>query len=355
MKNKKGTVIKFNYSRCDGWYELTITKNLPNMYLLKESHDCYGYISGMASRQIMYTTQASNGNVTITCRGIQCKASLLFCNNKAMDEKLYIGFNGYDAKEIRAKLRSSSSTRVFVNFEVNHFYFDDLNDGVCGISNAVLKRILPTSDHFKCQLETRKMPKRKYPELDLDPEQYPALQVIINRQSSAPVLVPGPFGCGKTRILAVATEYFIGQCKESRQRCCVLICCHHQHSADIFMDDYFDKMLNNRKSPWEVEVVRVTNKTHRIHSPRYITAADFRDRRFTSIYRSKPYVVVVSTFGGALRMSKVVPSDFFTHIFIDEGAQTREPEALSPLMMANANTHIIIAGDCQQVDTFFLY
>ena len=309
----------------------------------------------MASRQIMYTTQASNGNVTIIYRGIQCKARLLSCNNKAMDEKLYIGFNGYDAKEIRTKLRSYSSTNVFVNFEVNHSYFDDLNDGVCKISSAVLKRILPTSDHFKCQLEGRKIPKRKYPELDLDPEQYPALQVIINSQSSAPVLVPGPFGCGKTRILAVATEYFIRQCKESRQRCCVLICCHHQHSADIFMDDYFEKMLTNRKSPWEVEVVRVTNNIHRIHSPRYVTAADFRDRLFTRMYHSKPYVVVVSTFGGALRMSKVVPSDFFTHILIDEGAQTREPEALSPLIMANANTRIIIAGDCQQVRAFLWY
>lgn len=309
----------------------------------------------MASRQIMYATQASNGNVTITCHEIQCKARLLSCNNKAMDENLYIGFNEYDAKQIGTKLRYCSSTNVLVNFEVNHSYFHDLNDGVCKISSEVLKRILPTSDDFKCQLETRKMPKRKYPELDLDPEQYPALQVIINSQSSAPVLLSGPFGCGKTRILAVATEYFIRQCKESRQRCRVLICCHHQHSADIFMDDYFEKMLTNRKSPWEVEIVRVTNSSHRIHSPRYVAATDFRDRQFTSRYRSKSYVVVVSTFGGALRMSKVVPSDFFTHIFIDEGAQTREPEALSPLIMANANTHIIIAGDCQQVCAFLLY
>lgn len=308
----------------------------------------------MASRQIMYAIQASNGYVTIMCRGIQFKATLLSCNNKAIDEKLYVGFNECVTKEIGTNLRSCSSADVFVHFEVNHFYFDDLNDGVCKISSAVLKRILPTSDHFKCQLETRKMPKRKYPELDLDPEQYPALQVIINSQSSAPVLLSGPFGCGKTRLLAVATEYFIRQCKESRQKCHILICCHHQHSADIFIDDYFEKMLTNRKNPWEVEVVRVTNNSHRIHFPRYVTAADFRDRLFTSRYCSKPYVVVVSTFGGALRMSKVVPSDFFTHIFIDEGAQTREPEALSPLIMANANTHIIIAGDCQQVRAFLL-
>ena len=39
----------------------------------------------------------------------------------------------------------------------------------------------------------------------------------------------------------------------------------------------------------------------------------------------------------------------FTHILIDEGAQTREPETIAPLSMANCHTKIIIAGDNQQV------
>ena len=48
-------------------------------------------------------------------------------------------------------------------------------------------------------------------------------------------------------------------------------------------------------------------------------------------------------------MSEVVPKDYFTHILIAEGAQTREPETIAPLIMANKDTRIIIAGDSQQV------
>ena len=36
-----------------------------------------------------------------------------------------------------------------------------------------------------------------------------ALQTMLFSRSTAPVLVPGPFGTGKTRLLSVAAEYFI--------------------------------------------------------------------------------------------------------------------------------------------------
>jgi len=39
----------------------------------------------------------------------------------------------------------------------------------------------------------------------------------------------------------------------------------------------------------------------------------------------------------------------FTHILIDEGAQTREPEAVAPLGLADDNAKIVIAGDHLQV------
>ena len=48
-------------------------------------------------------------------------------------------------------------------------------------------------------------------------------------------------------------------------------------------------------------------------------------------------------------MSEVVPKDYFTHIIIDEAAQTRELETIAPLIIANNDTRIIIAGDSQKV------
>ena len=53
-------------------------------------------------------------------------------------------------------------------------------------------------------------------------------------------------------------------------------------------------------------------------------------------------------------ISEVVPKDYFTHILIDEGAQTREPETITPLIMANEDTHIVIAGDIQQVHALLI-
>ena len=39
----------------------------------------------------------------------------------------------------------------------------------------------------------------------------------------------------------------------------------------------------------------------------------------------------------------------FTHILIDEAAQALEPECVTPLVMADGNTKIVLAGDHVQV------
>ena len=39
----------------------------------------------------------------------------------------------------------------------------------------------------------------------------------------------------------------------------------------------------------------------------------------------------------------------FTHILIDEAAQALEPECVIPLVMADKNTKIVLAGDHKQV------
>ena len=39
----------------------------------------------------------------------------------------------------------------------------------------------------------------------------------------------------------------------------------------------------------------------------------------------------------------------FTHILIDEAAQALEPECVTPLVMVDRNTKIVLAGDHKQV------
>ena len=40
----------------------------------------------------------------------------------------------------------------------------------------------------------------------------------------------------------------------------------------------------------------------------------------------------------------------FSHILIDEAAQALEPECVTPLVMADKNTKIVMAGDHMQVN-----
>lgn len=63
--------------------------------------------------------------------------------------------------------------------------------------------------------------------------------------------------------------------------------------------------------------------------------------------------MVVTTFLTALYLKDKVNKEGtalkFTHIIIDEGAQSREPEALGAVVLATSSTCLIVAGDNQQV------
>ena len=91
-----------------------------------------------------------------------------------------------------------------------------------------------------------------YDFMKLDKEsQLPALDVVTNSKSRAPVLVTGAFGTGKTRLLAVATHFFIEEGKLKNVPTRVLICAHHQVTADSFVEDYFGKILQEKAQQWQ--------------------------------------------------------------------------------------------------------
>ena len=303
----------------------------------------------MSTSQIAYALQASShATITIFSKPyITCKVEFLSCNYNTVNDSLYIGFDKENEGIFPSEL---DGLKFSVKFEVKHSYFNDLNITVSQIADNVdaLKRIIPNQEDFSEGLDLCRIPKAPYTQLKLDDGQFRGLQTMLFSRSSAPVLIPGPFGCGKTRLLAVATRCIIHECKDKHIAGRVLICCYQQDSADIFMKEYFMKMIKDEQNPWDVEVVRVTSSRYQAKRDwQVINAIDFRVS--FQKYHSKHYLVIVTTCGGALRMSGTVPKDYFTHILIDEGAQTREPETIAPLLMANKDTRIIIAGDSQQV------
>ena len=295
----------------------------------------------MSASQITYALQASNHAIITPCDEPQVvyKATLLMCNRDTSIDSLYIGLNVSHSSVFPHKLS------VDVKFEVDHSYFQNLNDIIFKISDEALRRIIPIREDFDEGLHLRPIPKTRFPQLKLDKDQFRGLQTMLFSQSSAPVLIPGPFGSGKTRLLAVAAQEIIRYSKENKNDSHVLICCYQQDSADIFMNDYF----LNPQNPLDVEVVRVTTKQRLAalkNTTCFITVNSFK-KSFHS-YQSKKHVIVVVTCGLALWMSEFA-KEYFNYILIDEGAQTREPETIAPLIMANKHTRIIIAGDSQQV------
>ena len=315
-----------------------------------EDYNLYAYIEGMCASQVAHALQSSNqAFIAIPDKpSIKCTAMLLSCNYNRGNDKLYIGFDGANAEVFLGELNGLILT---VKFEVKHSYFNDLNIIISQISDDALKRIFPNREDFSKDLDLSQIPKPAYPQFKLDSDQFSGLQTMLFSLPSAPVLITGPFGCGKTHLLAVATECIIHECKHKRIAGHVLICCYQLDSAYVFMNNYFVKMIKDEQNPWDVEVIHVTAQfcQAKLREDRkyIVNTLDFKES-FTK-YQSKQYLVAVTTYDGALKMSGTVPKDYFTHILIDEGAQTREPETIAPLLMANKDTRIIIAGDSQQV------
>ena len=186
----------------------------------------------------------------------------------------------------------------------------------------------------------------------LDPEdQLNALKKIVQCPAqSPPVLINGSFGTGKTRVLAYAAYYFTEIAVKPAR---ILVCAHHQVSADQFVESYFGAMVLNG---WHVRLIRLTSTNYAARSQFWKFFMNFHklhkevNNRRISIDSGN--LVIATTFLTALRLRDLFAPGFFTHILLDEGAQTREAEAIAPLSLASSETKIVIAGDSCQVSTW---
>ena len=178
-------------------------------------------------------------------------------------------------------------------------------------------------------------------DLSLDEDcQIPALQAILKCPPSAPFLLTGPFGTGKTRVIVRATYEVLLAAPHAR----VLISVHHNQTATTYIDDYFGKLALSRGNPVIKSVARVVSTDKRIPNSRFSTLyLTYNDPDVQKAH------VVISTCTVAGMLARILPVGHFTHIFVDEAAQPVEPEAVMPLSMAGPETCIVLAGDHLQV------
>ncbi len=311
----------------------------------------------MDGDQIAYATQASE-SAWIIAPDVELKVQILKENFWHNDEHLYIAFSFDIAQELEKQLLVGEGLcnieQIEIQFELKHSYFDNLHRSIDKLPPEVVAKLVPEDSSFRSIESTHAPLPRRYVDIfdSSTSEQVDALQVVAFCPSSAPpILISGPFGTGKTRLLATAAYFFLEEGKNQRQVTRVLICAHHQVSADTLVKCYLELMKSHAVQPWEVMIGRITSERHHPSDQDCrewcLTVSELKER--AQQYRCQPFALIVTTFLTAMHLHGTFSSQFFTHILLDEGAQAREPEAVAPLCLATRNTKIVITGDSQQV------
>lgn len=330
---------------CNGLYKISaVSDDEAYVWFYDSKFGCFFAIHEISPNQILYASQACD-EVYIVCSPTETLKGFVIRNYDHNSDVLYIGMYQEPGQKMRDIILASGSKTFELKFAVKHTYFNGLHKSLNGITKEALKRIIVSHNDFEEGLDPVP-PTADLPVDDLDMIQCNALHTMAYSKSTAPVLIPGPFGSGKTRLLAVATKYFITNAEKADKRCRILLCCCQQDSADIFMRDYFLKMQRENKN---MEIVRIVSQVHKrgIISEHVVQLDTLKSQ--VAYYQSRSRLVVLSTFMTALRLTECFQPGYFTHVLIDEGAQAREPECIAPLSMADKKTRIIIAGDSKQV------
>ena len=241
-------------------------------------------------------------------------------------------------------IHSIEQGEVYVHFEINHIYFDGLHKAINCLSLDTISKLLPKADIMRACTTGRKLTKRENDAIKPSPidseYQMNAIERMVSSDPRVPFLVIGPFGTGKTHILAATVSALL--CDGNSH---ILVCAHqHQCANGIY------QILYQKYGHKIMRLVPNQQSTRFIESGRECVADMYHVRRNSRMLHQKQ--VIVTTFLTATNLPEMEPQLNFSHILIDEGAQTREPEALGALAIAKPETKIVIVGDNKQVRRF---
>jgi hypothetical protein len=345
--------IKLLSSKCDGLYRISFSHQFDHRNSATIEHDQFiAQILGMNDDQIQYAVQASEAVFLINKnkREELSKAAILPSNYYLETDT--DGFQiTLESIENLTKLLPPGETTIEVNieFEVKHHYFDVLHKAVVIVPQSMIKKILPTRNDVMPlkQLDFKLSNKCSHKALNVNEnEQFHALKVILQSSPKIPIIISGSFGTGKTRVLARAAFEIINiGLVHIHQHTRILICAHHPITIDCI-----SKLLEQAcYSTNGVNLVKIT-RNYRVISSNFIHSdlLQFKKDINNGKYAASPVTVIMTTYVTSLQIAQMQPFQF-THIFLDEAAQVREPEAIAALLLGNTSTKVVIAGDSNQV------
>lgn len=308
-------------------------------------YEKFASISGFNEDQIHFTSFAvKTVQLNHQSSGISCVAKILphyACNNL-----LYIGFDCDNASTF-LKIPNIGGNRearckCVLKFEVDKSYFTILRTSIERISSDVLQKLLvhcvePEWDYGKNKVGF------------LDDSQCEAMVKMVVSSFLSPLLVTGPSGTGKSYLVSNACQIITEKCQGSGETARILVSYHHLASAHSLMIEQFERLMFNFVN----SLVFFVSDSFQDQRPNFVSEHEFE--KHINKYIQMKQIVIVTTNLSASRISNHVPANFFTHIILEEASQSMEPEAVTPLCMADTTTSIILVGDPIQVSWLVLF
>ena len=229
--------------------------------------------------------------------------------------------------------------KVSVHFDIDHHHYKHQHKAIEDTNESTLDKIFPINVQQSRSggAEMALLYTTESNVFKLDKEyQFEALKKILSCNPGAPYLLLGPFGTGKTYLLAATVEKLV---KKRGSYTKVLVCTHRNRGADgIYKTLHFGGKMRREAA----RLVGGVEAADRLRLPPGTNIV-------IPCQEAMQYSVLVTTFGVAGNLLEWVSQGHFSHILIDEGAQCPESEALGALVLADKDTKVIIVGDNKQV------
>ena len=313
------------------------------------------YLLGISCDNIAYVTQASDSFVMLLKNGREIRGRISSENFTHIEEILYLDVDEINLQHLNITKVREYEGQVDVKFNLTDRYFISLHRFVKSLSRDIIGCLLTSKFPPFCPDPLENC----YDALQLqecsDDQRKALASIVASPVGGPPVLVTGPFGTGKTQILAIAAHYFL---QNQTRQTSILVCTQQHVSADAFLTCVKSLLIS---ISGKVVVARVTNRPQfqagKKGGSTYSAGqrCTYSTEEFVSEFTRKPPTheqpyLVITTCQTAHSLKKRLPREFFfSHILVDEVAQMREAEAIAPLCLANRETKIVLAGDKQQV------
>uniref|UniRef100_A0A0B7B1B5 C3H1-type domain-containing protein n=1 Tax=Arion vulgaris TaxID=1028688 RepID=A0A0B7B1B5_9EUPU len=241
-----------------------------------------------------------------------------------------------------------------IQFQLNRLSMCEMHSAVDRL--PTLDIVFPNLEHFPNKLDLcNSVLQDLDEEKQLNEKQKDAIRLILadRHLKLPPLLIVGPFGTGKTFTMAQAAKWVL---KQEGTR--ILICTHSNSAADLYIKEFLhDYASINDHS--EARPLRIMYKFRWIQTvPEVVLEYTLLERegmmagtfRAPTVEDILKHRIIIATLSSARYVVDLdLPKDTFSHVFIDEAAQSLESETIIPLSVASENTRIVFAGDHMQM------